>query len=91
MDLPTLITTLDSTDLTREVRSTNSSYGETITYVNNTKDTLNCNINSDTYSHVTILCLIVKNNITYLYVNCNNQRYFNKVAISTISSISITS
>ena len=86
MDLPTLISKLDSSNLTRTLLSSNK--GDIVSYVNESNtQTVNCSINSTSYSNATSLCLVAGDSSIYLYIVCNRQKYYKKIAISSINSI----
>ena len=90
MDLETIIPILDGSDLSREVRTIKTSGYDIITYYNHTRDDIEVTVNSETtYDNVTQICLIVKNGLTYLYMQCNNILFFSKVLLSSITSLSI--
>ena len=88
MNLKTLLTTLESTILTRRV--TNTPQGEVISYYNNTNTPHTITINNNTYNNLIQLCLLSKNDSTYLYINHTLRRNLKKFNISNISSIVIT-
>ena len=85
MDLITLIETLES-NLSREIVGTN--YGGTVSYAASTPKTVT--IDNDEFLQTNRLCLLVVNNITYLYVSSYGFKKTVKVAISGIESITIT-
>ena len=85
MDLLTLISTLDQTTFTRETISTKNNHD--ITSYRNTTGA-NITINNTTYTKPYRLCLKIKNNVTYLYVNHTTRTNLTKIAISTITTIS---
>ncbi len=87
MDLITLLPILDSSELTREVRSLRN--GNVVTWYNETDYDLTAIIDSDSYEKLTQICIIVKNNLVYLYVQCNNSPALAKVLLSSIEAISI--
>jgi len=84
MDLLTLINTLDNTTFTRETVSTKNS--KDITSYKNTTGA-NITINNTLYMKPYRLCLNVKNNVTYLYVNHTTSSNLTKIAITSIETI----
>ena len=88
MNLETLITTLESSILTRRTVTTNK--GHIISYWNDTGNTHSVTINGDTINNLVQLCLTTKDNTTYLYVNHSTRRNLTKISVSTISTLSIT-
>ena len=86
MDLITLIGTLES-NLTREIVST--IHGSTVSYTASTTKTVTINT-STAYSNVNRLCLISKNNTTYMYITSYEFKKTVKVSLADITSISIS-
>ena len=84
MELITLIETLEN-NLTREI--VNTKQGNVVSYTDTTPKTVT--VNSTPYNNVNRLCLMVKNNITYLYINSYDTKKLTKIAISTITTITI--
>lgn len=87
MNLITLLPILDSSELTREVRSSRN--GHVVTWYNETDSDLTAIIDSDSYENLTQMCIIVKDELVYLYVQCNNSPALAKVLLSSIEAISI--
>lgn len=84
MELSVLIKILDNSNLKRKVKS--SQYGDIITY---SGSTVSVNIDSEVFETITQICLMMKNNVCYLYLQKNNLRFYNKVVLSSITSLSI--
>lgn len=86
MDLPTLIKILDNSSLKRQVKSSNTGYGDIITY---SGSSVTVDIDSEVYEPITQICLMMKNKVCYLYLQKDNLRFYYKVALSSITSFSI--
>ena len=86
MELPQLIKILDTSDLTRQVKSSNTGYGDIITY---SGSSVTVDIDSEVYEPITQICLMMKNELCYVYLQKDNLRFYYKVALSSITSFSI--
>ena len=86
MELPQLIKILDNSSLKRQVKSSNTGYGDIITY---SGSTVSVDIDSEVYDTVTQICLMMKNELCYVYLQKDNLRFYYKVALSSITSFSI--
>ena len=83
-----MITILDAI-LVRTIKSSKGDIHDFISYVDENNSKINVNINSENYEDITQICIVLKNEVSYLYLQINYLRVCKKVPLSSIESISI--
>ena len=86
MNILVLIRELDKTPLEREVRS-GDAYGEIITFYNEDDIDYNILIDSVEYNNVVQICLILKEQSYYLYIQHGENPNFIKLDVDNITEI----
>ena len=86
MNVLVLIRELDKTPLEREVR-TGGAHGEIITFYNESDNSYCLLIDSVEYSNVVQVCLILKNNLYYAYIQQGEIPNIVKLDVDSIMEI----
>ena len=89
MNILVLIRELDATPLEREVRN-GDAYGDIITFYNETDNDYNLMIDSIEYPSVLQVCLILKEQSFYIYIQHGEKPNLIKLNIDSIDNLSLT-
>ena len=88
MNILELIRKLDKTPLDREVRG-GKSYNDLITFYNETNESYDLIVDGVEYNNVLQACIILKEEIFYLYVQHGENPNFAKLNITEINEIDL--
>jgi len=88
MDLLTILSTLEASDMERKTVSTKHNT-DCISY-QNLDEELEITVDNSDYSNIIQVCLANKNGTVYLYLNYNNRLHLKKWKLTDVTSFSIS-
>ena len=88
MDLLTILSTLETSDLQRKTVSTKHNT-DCVSYQNSDEDA-EVSVNSTNYSDIIQVCLVNKDGTVYLYLNYNSRLQLKKWKLTDVTSFSIS-
>ena len=90
MELNALLTILDASDLDRSIVGLRNGDDRTVSYVNNTGESLSATVNGTSYSNIFNVCLVNKQDNVMVYLNRVTRFKLESIALESVSTFSIS-